>query len=178
MNSLPRINSHLVARQPDHSLDIRLVRVQREPEHDNVALSNLLEAIDELVDEDPLLVMQPRHHACSLDLDRLIQEDDDNDRDRNRDDDVSSPDLDIEPERARRVRGFPRVRGIFLTRGLRGNPVVVQMHLSDWERAVRQAPSYSITNTPMATTLCACPACISGHVGRSAGEKKAVIRVS
>ena len=42
--------------------------------HHDVTAADRLEPVDELINEDPLLVYQPGHHAVPFDLHRLVQE--------------------------------------------------------------------------------------------------------
>src|ERR1035441_10202354 len=72
------IDFHHVARQPDHTLDIGLRNIHREPEDHRVAALDVADAepVSEFVDEDALLIAQGGHHAGALHFDGLIDEND------------------------------------------------------------------------------------------------------
>src|SRR5215470_6157451 len=88
---LPRVNANLVAGNADHALDVALGRVAGIAEDHDVAALDRFPAVDELVDEDALLVVEGRHHAGAFNLHRLVQKDDDESGDRQRNDEVSQP---------------------------------------------------------------------------------------
>src|SRR6266478_5519566 len=67
---LPVFDADAVAGNSDDALDVALRSVARIAEDDDVAALDGLPAIDELVDEDPLLVFEPGHHASALNLHR------------------------------------------------------------------------------------------------------------
>src|SRR6476620_4597430 len=71
------LNTNVIARHADYALDVALARIAGISENDNIAPVDGLPVIDELVDEDALLVVETGHHAGSLNLYRLIHEDDD-----------------------------------------------------------------------------------------------------
>ena len=50
-----------------------------------------LQPVNELVDEDPFLIFQRRHHAGAFDLHRLIEEDDDEGGDCKRNHQITQP---------------------------------------------------------------------------------------
>src|SRR5271166_702553 len=80
-----------IAGDGDHALDVALRGIARIAEYDDIAARNRLQLVNELVDEDPLLVLERGHHAGPFDLDRLIQEDDEERRNRQRDEHVAQP---------------------------------------------------------------------------------------
>src|SRR5215471_2900125 len=66
---------HGITRNADDPLDVRLRSVAREPEHNRVSASDIREPepVNELVDKNPLLIFEPRHHARAFNLYRLIK---------------------------------------------------------------------------------------------------------
>ena len=89
--NLAGVDADTIASDADNAFDKALRRIRRIVEHHDVAALNRLQAIDKLVDEDPLLILERRHHACAFDLDRLIQEDDGESRNRKRDHQIAQP---------------------------------------------------------------------------------------
>ena len=51
----------------DDPLDERLVRIERVVEHHDVAAARLADPVDQLVDDQPILILQRRRHALALD---------------------------------------------------------------------------------------------------------------
>src|SRR5690348_10836623 len=65
-------NSYPVSGKSNHALDEAFSRVTRVAEDDDVAAFNVLPAVDQLVDEDPLLVFKSRLHAAAFHFHRLV----------------------------------------------------------------------------------------------------------
>src|SRR5579863_1636778 len=65
-------NLNRLAGQADDAFDERFRVVYRIPENDHVPALDGLEAVDELVDEDALLIAKERGHAGAFHFDRLI----------------------------------------------------------------------------------------------------------
>ena len=86
-----------VPRQPDDSFDVGSRRIFRELEHDHVTALDAINAVEELVHEDPLVVRELRQHACPFDPHRLAEEDDHNRGDGKRDQEVAGPKPDLLP---------------------------------------------------------------------------------
>src|SRR5215469_1184882 len=84
-------NTYMITRDCNHTLDVAFRSVARVAKDHNVAAMNRLQAIDELVNEDALLIFQGRHHAGALDLNRLIEEDDEERRHSQGDQDIAHP---------------------------------------------------------------------------------------
>src|SRR4029079_2646713 len=66
--------ANVISRHAYHTLDEALLRVPGIAEYDNITSLDRFDAIDELIDEDPLLVVQGGHHGSALDFDRLVKE--------------------------------------------------------------------------------------------------------
>src|SRR5581483_504567 len=66
---------HYIAGQADYALYVGLSGIQRKPEDYDISPVDLLEVVNKFVDEDPLLVAKPGHHAGAFHLHRLVQED-------------------------------------------------------------------------------------------------------
>src|SRR5579872_6554229 len=81
----------MVSGNSDYTLYKTLRGVPRIAEYYDVAMLDGLNAIDEFIDENALLIVQGRHHAGALNLHWLVQEDDDERRNRERDDQVAHP---------------------------------------------------------------------------------------
>src|ERR1700733_2642255 len=75
---LALVHFYTVARHSDHALDVGLARVARKPKDHRIAAVNVteMEAVNKLVDEDPLLIVERGHHAGALHLHRLVDEQD------------------------------------------------------------------------------------------------------
>ena len=67
----------MIAGKPDHSLDKALARVAWVAEHDNVSAFDAFQPVHQLVDDNALLVFQPRLHAAAFYFYRLINKQDD-----------------------------------------------------------------------------------------------------
>ena len=61
----------------DDALDEHLLRVERVVEHDDVAGPRLAELVDELVDDQPIVILERRRHAQAVDARDLEAERDD-----------------------------------------------------------------------------------------------------
>src|ERR1700683_2115840 len=86
---LPDINR--ISWQPDYALDKGFRPVERIPEDHDVASPNRLEAINELVDEDALLIGNHRGHAGAFDFYGLVEKDDDDESETERQQEISCP---------------------------------------------------------------------------------------
>src|SRR5579872_3998493 len=62
---LSGIDADAITGHPDYPLDVALRWVPRIAEDDDIPSTNRFQAINELVDEDPFLIFQRRHHACA-----------------------------------------------------------------------------------------------------------------
>src|ERR1035438_1713714 len=91
---LAAIDAYTVARHPDHALDVTLRRVARIAEDHNIPALNGFQPVHKLVHEDPFLVLERGHHAGSLNLHRLVEEDDDKGRNRQRNNQIADPHAD------------------------------------------------------------------------------------
>src|ERR1700746_3581496 len=91
---LTGIYADVVPGNANDPLDVALRGIARIAKNHNVTPLNRFPAIDELVNEDTLLIVEGRHHACAFDLHRLIKKNDDEGRDGERDDEISKPDGD------------------------------------------------------------------------------------
>lgn len=80
-----------ITRHANHALDVALRRIERIVEDHDVAALDRLELVNEFVDEDALLVLEPRQHACALNAHRLIEKHDEESRETERDQKVASP---------------------------------------------------------------------------------------
>src|SRR5216684_2325926 len=80
-----------VAGNSDNALDVTLRSIARIAEDDDIAALDGLPAIDELVDEDPLLVFEAGHHAGAFNLHRLVEKDNDESGDGERDQKIARP---------------------------------------------------------------------------------------
>src|SRR5579859_2142687 len=87
----PEVDPDPVAGQPDHALDEAFLRVARIMKYHDVTALNTLKMVDQLVNEDSFLVLQPRLHASALDLDWLINKQNDEQRDQNGKKQVAHP---------------------------------------------------------------------------------------
>src|SRR5581483_460110 len=101
------VNTDVVAAHRDHPLDVALRGVARVAEDNNIAARDRLQPVDKLIDEDALLVGQPREHARALHLHRLIKKNDDESCDQQRDHQVAHPSSQRrhDPECRTRLRG-------------------------------------------------------------------------
>ena len=88
------VDFETISGQCDHALDVALGRVLWVIEDDNVAAADVLEVIHKLVDEDAVLILQPRQHAGAFDPHRLIEERNDEECHGERNEDVARPDRD------------------------------------------------------------------------------------
>ena len=88
---LSAVDTNSISRHPDYALDVALRRVPRIPKYHHIAAFNGLQAIDKLVDEDPLLVSQRRHHAGTFNFHRLVNEDNNESRNRHRNEQITQP---------------------------------------------------------------------------------------
>ena len=75
----PSTIAHGVAFLGDHALHERLLRIERVVQHDDVAAPRLADAVDELVDDQPILILERRRHALAFDARDLEPERDDED---------------------------------------------------------------------------------------------------
>src|SRR5580658_7209635 len=87
----PIINSKLVARLRDHSLDVALLRIAWVVKHHHISAMNVFKVIHKLVNEEPVLISQARQHARALNPHRLIKKSDDEKRDGQRKQHVAAP---------------------------------------------------------------------------------------
>src|SRR5262245_37779095 len=104
----------LLAGQPDHAFNVRLRRVVRVQQHDDVASFYRLfvadpfaQRVDELVDEDAILVVELGHHALSFDPHRLYDETYDQDGDHAGEDHVAQQRTQFAPQITRIGAGDP-----------------------------------------------------------------------
>src|SRR5437868_6941114 len=74
---LPVLNADSISRNPNNALDIAFRGVARVAEYNNVAALDGLPAIDELVDENALLIVEAGHHADAFNLHRLVEKNND-----------------------------------------------------------------------------------------------------
>ena len=70
-------DADLIARFGDDALDERLLRVDRIVEHHDIADPRIREPVRQLVDDEPVLVLERRRHALALDARNLEAERDD-----------------------------------------------------------------------------------------------------
>ena len=105
-DALPNLD--LLARQTDHALDEGFRAVQGIPENDDVAALDRLEAIDEFVDENALLIGKQRRHAGAFDFHGLIEENDDDESEADGDQEIARPNADFISQgmSGRRRRGW------------------------------------------------------------------------
>jgi len=89
-----------LARQTNDPLNEGLGRIIRKPEDYNVVALNRVKTIDELVNEYPLIVLEPRQHRSTFDLDWLHDEDDDQDGGNRGKDYVAGKGLGFGPQRS------------------------------------------------------------------------------
>lgn len=70
---------HRVTRNANHPLDVGLRSVAGIKKHDHITTLDVFnpKAVGKLVDENPFLITQSRHHGGAFHLDGLIQEKDD-----------------------------------------------------------------------------------------------------
>src|SRR5271166_2735133 len=85
------LDPHAIARYSNYALDVALRSVARITEDHHVTPLDRFQTVNKLVDEDPLLVFQRRHHAGSLHLHRLVEENDEERRNGQRNEDVAYP---------------------------------------------------------------------------------------
>src|SRR5262249_55988443 len=90
--NLPGVDPDMISGHCDHALDIALRWIIRVAKYHDIPALNRLQAIDELVNENPLLILERGHHAGAFDLHRLVQKDDDEGRDGKGDDQITKPD--------------------------------------------------------------------------------------
>ena len=83
---LAAVDADAVARHSDHAFDVALRGVARIPENHNIPAFN-----HKLIHEDPFLIFERGHHARSLNLHRLVEEDDNERRDRQGNDQIADP---------------------------------------------------------------------------------------
>src|SRR5271166_1154201 len=88
---LATIDADAISGDANYALDVALRGITRIAKHDYVAARNRLQAVDELVDEDALLVGERGHHAGAFDLHWLVNEYDDECRDRERENQIAKP---------------------------------------------------------------------------------------
>ena len=86
-----RVDANAVACNGNHTLNVAFRRIARIAEDNDITAFNRLQLVDELVDEDPLLVLQGRHHAGTFHLYRLIEKNNKECGNGQRDDDVPDP---------------------------------------------------------------------------------------
>ena len=63
----------------NHALDVALFRVARIVEDHHIAAIDGGDVVDELVDEEPVVIFEPRQHAGAFDAHRLVEKQDDQD---------------------------------------------------------------------------------------------------
>ena len=80
-----------VAGKRDDALDVAFFRIARVVEDDDVAAGDFLEAEEEFVDEEAVLVAQAGLHAGAFDAHRLIEDGDDDQGGEDGDADVADP---------------------------------------------------------------------------------------
>lgn len=76
---LPTINAEMVSRHRDNPLDVALGWITRIVEYDDVTVVHIAHVVRQLVDEEPVLVLQHGHHTGAFYADRLVQEQDNED---------------------------------------------------------------------------------------------------
>src|SRR5580658_22865 len=91
---LAPVDAYTVASDSDYALDVALRRITRITEDHNIPWFNRFQPVHELIDEDPFLIFERRHHAHSLNLHGLVEEDNHEGRDRQRNDQIAHPDAD------------------------------------------------------------------------------------
>src|SRR5438270_10280067 len=84
-------DKNAVAGQADHALNEALARVAGIMEDNDVTARDAFKAVDQLVDEDPLLVFQSGLHAAAFHLDRLIDKQNDEKSNENGEEQVAHP---------------------------------------------------------------------------------------
>src|SRR5665213_1994854 len=85
------IDAKIVSRQSDDAFDIALRVIAWIKKNHDITTMNIFHAIDHLVDEEAVLVLQHGQHAGSFDPHRLVEKDDDECRYSNGDYQISQP---------------------------------------------------------------------------------------
>src|SRR6202044_1920909 len=90
---LALLHFHAIARHSDDALDVAFAGIARKPEDHSIAAIDVakMEAVDKLVDEDALLIVERGHHAGALHLHRLVDKQYDEDGQYTRDQHVPRP---------------------------------------------------------------------------------------
>ena len=88
------VDANVVASQTDYSLNETFRGVTWITKDDDISARDRLDSIDELINEDPLLVLERRHHGGAFDLHGLVQEDNDEARDSQGDNQIPQPNRD------------------------------------------------------------------------------------
>ena len=68
------VDAEIVSGNRNHPLDVTFRGVARVMKHDNIAAVDRLKMVLKLVDEEPFLVLQSRHHAGAFNTHRLVEE--------------------------------------------------------------------------------------------------------
>src|SRR5262249_12536609 len=74
---LPITDANAVSWNSNHPLDVALARIERIMKDDDVTPLDGFKLVYKLVDKYSFLILQPRKHAGTFNLDGLIQKDDD-----------------------------------------------------------------------------------------------------
>jgi hypothetical protein len=85
-------NLYSLSRKSDDALDEGLGMIHRIPEHDDVAAVDGLEAVNEFIDEDALLIGEERRHAGTFDFNGLIEKNDDDQGETDGNEKIAGPD--------------------------------------------------------------------------------------
>src|SRR6185312_7403109 len=88
---LPAINAHMVARYRNYPFNETLRSVARIAEDNDISTRNGLQAVDELIDEDALLVVKSRHHANAFHFYGLINKNNDEAGNHQRNHEIAQP---------------------------------------------------------------------------------------
>ena len=84
-------DAQMIAGKGDDPLDVALLWIARIVKDHHIATLDGLNAVDKLVDEEPVVVFQPGQHAGSLYPHRLVEKDDDQHRGHSRDGQIAQP---------------------------------------------------------------------------------------
>src|SRR5579872_4716005 len=87
------IHFDAIARNRDDALDVGLAGIAREPKYDGIAAVDFseMQAIDEFVDKNALLVIERGHHAGAFHFHRLIEEENHDDGQDDRENEIARP---------------------------------------------------------------------------------------
>src|SRR5687768_15143081 len=110
--NIAALDLHGIPGHANDPLDIGLRGISGIPEHDDILAVDFLDAVDELVDEDPLLVPKFRKHTRAFNLYRLVEEDHDHDGGADREEDIPYPPANL-AQHAGQCFGFcPNLRDL------------------------------------------------------------------